>query len=79
VQKNYLLWDLKMTLKNWLNNGWLRPHKTSIKEIADLLMIVESFLPAVLRETSLNMIISAPLALMMQMNSSHLPKNLKRT
>ncbi len=30
-----------MTLKNWLNNGWLRPHKTSIKEIADLLMIVE--------------------------------------
>jgi len=30
-----------MTLKNWLNNGWIRSHKTSAKEIADLLMIVE--------------------------------------
>jgi len=30
-----------MTLKNWLNNGWLRTHKSSTKEIADLLMIVE--------------------------------------
>lgn len=30
-----------MTLRDWLNNGWLRPHKTSMKEIADLFMIVD--------------------------------------
>jgi hypothetical protein len=29
-----------MTLANWLHNGWLRPHKTSSKEIADLIQIV---------------------------------------
>jgi hypothetical protein len=30
-----------MTLKQWLNNGWLRTHKTSPQEIGNLLAIVE--------------------------------------
>lgn len=30
-----------MTLKQWSNNGWLRTHKTSRKEIENLLAIVE--------------------------------------
>jgi uncharacterized protein (UPF0332 family) len=30
-----------MSLKQWTDNGWLRPHKTSAKEISDLLRIVE--------------------------------------
>lgn len=30
-----------MSLAQWAENGWLRPHKTSAKEIADLLRIVE--------------------------------------
>jgi hypothetical protein len=30
-----------MSLEDWANNRWLRPHKTSPKEIADLLGIVE--------------------------------------
>lgn len=30
-----------MSLAKWAENGWLRPHKTSAKEIADLLRIVE--------------------------------------
>lgn len=30
-----------MSLKQWADNGWLRPHKTSAREIADLLAIVE--------------------------------------
>jgi len=30
-----------MTLKQWLNNGWLKPHKTSKEEIGNLLAIVE--------------------------------------
>lgn len=30
-----------MSLTNWAENGWLRSHKTSAKEIADLLMIVD--------------------------------------
>jgi hypothetical protein len=30
-----------MTLPSWLENGWLRRHKTSKKEIADLLKIVD--------------------------------------
>jgi uncharacterized protein (UPF0332 family) len=30
-----------MSLAKWVENGWLRPHKTSAKEIADLLRIVE--------------------------------------
>jgi len=30
-----------MSLKQWADNGWLRPHKTSSQEIADLLAIVE--------------------------------------
>jgi hypothetical protein len=30
-----------MSLADWANNGWLRPHKTSPQEIADLLGIVE--------------------------------------
>lgn len=30
-----------MSLKQWENDGWLRPHKTSPQEIADLLAIVE--------------------------------------
>ena len=30
-----------MTLQSWHENGWLRKHKTSKKEIADLLKIVD--------------------------------------
>ena len=30
-----------MNLKQWLNNGWLRTHKTSKNEIENLMMIVE--------------------------------------
>lgn len=30
-----------MSLKSWAENGWLRPHRTSPQEIADLLKIVE--------------------------------------
>ena len=30
-----------MSLKQWANNGWLRSHKTSAREIADLLAIVD--------------------------------------
>lgn len=30
-----------MSLQGWLENGWLRRHKTSKKEIADLLKIVD--------------------------------------
>ena len=30
-----------MSLKQWENDGWLRPHKTSPQEIADLLAIVD--------------------------------------
>ncbi len=30
-----------MSLEQWANNGWLRSHKTSAREIADLLAIVD--------------------------------------
>ncbi len=30
-----------MSLPDWANNGWLRPHQSSAQEIADLLAIVE--------------------------------------
>lgn len=30
-----------MSLSQWRNNGWLRPHKTDSKEIANLLAIVD--------------------------------------
>ena len=30
-----------MSLADWAKNGWLRPHKTSKEEIANLLEIVE--------------------------------------
>ncbi|MEK6299349.1 MAG: hypothetical protein AABO41_01395 [Acidobacteriota bacterium] len=30
-----------MSLKQWANDGWLRPHQTSPQEIADLLGIIE--------------------------------------
>lgn len=30
-----------MNLKQWENDGWLRPHNTSLQEIADLLAIVD--------------------------------------
>ena len=30
-----------MSLKNWAANGWLKPHKTSEKEVGDLLAIVD--------------------------------------
>ena len=30
-----------MSLGQWAKNGWLRPHKTSAREIADLLEIVD--------------------------------------
>ena len=30
-----------MSLKDWLDNGWLKPHQTDLQEIANLLAIVE--------------------------------------
>ena len=30
-----------MSLPQWANNGWLRPHQTSAKEVQDLLAIVK--------------------------------------
>lgn len=30
-----------MTLQKWLEYGWLRPHKTSKKEISDLFQIID--------------------------------------
>jgi hypothetical protein len=30
-----------MSLREWADNGWLRPHKTSKKEISNLFRIVE--------------------------------------
>jgi hypothetical protein len=30
-----------MSLKQWFDNGWLKPHKTSKQEIADLFSIVK--------------------------------------
>ena len=30
-----------MSLQSWLENGWLRHHQTSKKEIADLFRIIE--------------------------------------
>jgi hypothetical protein len=35
-----------MTLKDWQNNGWLKPHKATRKQIADLFAIVERDLVA---------------------------------
>lgn len=32
---------MKMTLKNWANNGWLKAHSTSKQEISQLLDIVD--------------------------------------
>lgn len=32
---------MKMTLKNWVENGWMRAHKTSRQEISNLFNIVE--------------------------------------
>lgn len=32
---------MKMTLRDWENNGWLKPHRTSPKEIRDLLRVVD--------------------------------------
>lgn len=29
-----------MTLKLWASNGWLKPHKTSVEEVSNLLAIV---------------------------------------
>ena len=30
-----------MSLKQWADNGWLKPHKTSVQEISNLLAIAE--------------------------------------
>jgi len=30
-----------MNLRDWENNGWLKPHKTSPKEIRDLLKVID--------------------------------------
>ena len=32
---------MNMTLAQWADNGWLKPHKTSREEIGNLLSIVE--------------------------------------
>ena len=41
-----------MSLKQWADNGWLRPHKTSLKEVAGLLAIVERDLADAERDIS---------------------------
>ena len=30
-----------MSLNQWVDNGWLRPHKTSVEEIENLFMIID--------------------------------------
>ncbi|MBL7174441.1 MAG: hypothetical protein ISS66_01330 [Desulfobacteraceae bacterium] len=30
-----------MTLKQWMDNDWLLPHKTSVEEIENLFMIID--------------------------------------
>jgi hypothetical protein len=41
-----------MSLKQWADNNWLRPHKTSPQEIGDLLAIVERDLADAERDIS---------------------------
>ena len=41
-----------MSLEQWANNGWLRPHKTTQREIADLLGIVDRDVKEAERATS---------------------------
>jgi hypothetical protein len=41
-----------MSLKQWADNGWLRPHKTSPQEIQDLLAIVKRDLSDAERDIS---------------------------
>lgn len=41
-----------MSLKQWAENGWLRPHKTSANEIANLFAIVERDLADAQRDMS---------------------------
>jgi len=41
-----------MSLENWAKNGWLRPHKTTAHEIADLFGIVDRDLVEAERATS---------------------------
>jgi hypothetical protein len=37
---------MSSALKDWLKHGWLKPHKTSSQEIADLLAVADSDLTA---------------------------------
>ncbi len=41
-----------MSLKQWADNGWLKPHRTSRKEISSLLSIVERDLNDAQRDIS---------------------------
>ncbi len=41
-----------MSLKQWADNGWLKPHRTSQKEISSLLSIVERDLTDARRDIS---------------------------
>jgi hypothetical protein len=41
-----------MSLKQWADNGWLRPHQTSRQEIADLFAIVARDLGDAVRDIS---------------------------
>jgi hypothetical protein len=41
-----------MSLQQWHNNGWLRPHKTTPAQIADLLAIVDRDLEDAFRDVS---------------------------
>ena len=41
-----------MSLEDWAKNGWLRPHKTTPREIADLLGIVDRDVKEAERATS---------------------------
>ena len=41
-----------MSLKQWADNGWLKPHRTSRKEISSLLNIVERDLTDARRDIS---------------------------
>jgi len=43
-----------MTLKQWSDNGWLRPHKTTPEEIENLFQIVDRDLKDASSELSAN-------------------------
>ena len=45
-----------MSLKEWESNGWLRKHKTSKQEIADLLEIVDRDLKDAAKDVTISIV-----------------------